>query len=99
MNAREIIAMLREARGPVALVRGLDGGEVTMLADLAEAGLDYYRDLVEGESHDEGAGWRLLPGPGEVSEEESEGDAVILLRAGELERDPANPRRVRLVEV
>lgn len=98
--------MLRETRGPVALVRGLDGGEAVILAHLAEEGLDALRNRLKCECVMADDGWWSC---GVVYDEAGGATTFdiapsvlfalrILRRAGELECDPENPRRVRFIE-
>lgn len=102
IRARAIIAMLRENGAPVAMLRE----DMELLADLAQEGIDSLRNIVETVCVHFDRGWMDSKSVhdgigGEVSVNEAPwvGEAIdTLALAGEIERDPENPRRVRFVE-
>ena len=112
MKGRGIVAMLRESKAPVALLRE----DFALLADLAEEGLSSLRSLIESE-----CAWECLPGgvfardgwwntewlvddAGDLYKLADEERATItraitiLDAAGEIVRKEGSPNMVRFVE-
>ena len=102
-TSREIIALLRENRAPVALLRE----ELALLADFAEEGLASMHDVIVSECPRDGEWFDttcILDGTGD-SVELDEGlnvlvtkAASLLDRSGAIERKPGEPHMVRFVE-